>query len=166
MKEIEISGENRLETTTKTRVGSRAVILRDGDILLMHESLQDLWLIPGGGMEEGETPEKCCVREAEEETGLLVRPERRFLTLSEYYEEYCYITYYFICSIAGTGHMALTEMEKARGARPEWLPLEEAMAIFSRHRDYAAENEEKRGIYLRELTALTEYSAQCEQERL
>ena len=37
MKEIEISGANRFETFTKTRVGSRAVIFRDGMILLTHE---------------------------------------------------------------------------------------------------------------------------------
>ena len=38
MKEIEISGANRFETFTKTRAGSRAVILRDGMILLSHET--------------------------------------------------------------------------------------------------------------------------------
>ena len=37
MKEIEISGANRFETFTKTRAGSRAVILRDGMILLSHD---------------------------------------------------------------------------------------------------------------------------------
>ena len=37
MKEIEISGANRFHTFTKTRGGSRAVIVRDGMILLSHE---------------------------------------------------------------------------------------------------------------------------------
>ena len=37
MKEIEISGANRFETFTKTRAGSRAVILRDGMIMLSHD---------------------------------------------------------------------------------------------------------------------------------
>jgi len=50
MKEIEISGANRFETFTKTRAGSRAVILRDGMILLSHETVTDWWLVPGGGM--------------------------------------------------------------------------------------------------------------------
>ena len=68
MKEIEISGANRFETFTKTRAGSRAVILRDGMILLSHETVTGWWLVPGGGMENGETSEMCCVREVEEET--------------------------------------------------------------------------------------------------
>ena len=84
MKEIEILGANRFETFTKTRAGSRAVIAREGMILLSHETVSGWWLVPGGGMEAGETPEMCCVRETEEETGLIVRPLRQFLTLYEY----------------------------------------------------------------------------------
>ena len=58
MKTIEILGENRFETFSKTRAGSRAVILRDGKILLSHETVSGWWLIPGGGLEEDETPEE------------------------------------------------------------------------------------------------------------
>ena len=157
MKEIEILGENRFETFSKTRVGSRAVVVRDGMILLSHETVTGWWLIPGGGMEAGETPEACCVRETEEETGLIVRPLRQFLTLYEYYEEYRYISHYFVCEATGSGRMRLTEAEKARGLEPRWLPLREAAALFSRHAEYAGVSEEKRGSYQREHTALLEY---------
>ena len=157
MKTLEILGANRFETFTKTRAGSRAVIVRDGMILLSHETVSGWWLVPGGGMEEGETPEECCARETEEETGLIVKPLEQFLTLYEYYEEYRYISHYFVCEITGEGRMLLTDAERCRGARPEWLPLKEAAEIFSRHQSYAAVSEEKRGAYLREYTALTEY---------
>ena len=157
MKEIEISGANRFETFTKTRAGSRAVIVREGMILLSHETVSGWWLIPGGGMEAGETPETCCVRETEEETGLIVRPLRQFLTLYEYYEEYRYISYYFVCEVTGSGQMHLTAEEKRRGLEPQWMPLQEAVDIFSRHQSYADVSEEKRGSYLREYTALQEY---------
>ena len=157
MKEIEMLGDNRYETFTRTREGSRALVVRDGMILLSHETVSGWWLVPGGGMEEGETPEDCCVRETEEETGLIVRPLKQFLTIYEYYEEYRYISRYFICAETGEGRMRLTDAEKRRGARPEWIPLEDAAEIFSRHRSYAAVSEEKRGAYLREYIALTEY---------
>ena len=85
MKTVEILGANRFENYTKPREGSRAVIVEDGKILLTHELNSGWWLIPGGGLEEGETPETCVIREVEEETGLLVRPLRQFLTLHEYY---------------------------------------------------------------------------------
>ena len=157
MKTVEILGANRFESFTKARAGSRAVIVRDGMILLSRETLSGWWLVPGGGMEEGETPEACCIRETEEETGFIVKPLRQFLTLKEYYEEYLYVSHYFICEIAGTGRMRLTDAEKRRGLEPQWLPLREAVGIFARHQEYADVSEEKRGAYLREYTALLEY---------
>lgn len=157
MTRIEILGANRFETYTKTCGASRAVIVRDGMILLVHEDVSDLWVAPGGGIEEGETPEQCCVREAEEETGNIVLPLQEFAVLFEYYEEYRYITHYFICEVTGSGRMHPTEEEARRGAEPRWIPFSEAMEIFSRHPSYAEVSEEKRGIYLREYTALQEY---------
>ena len=159
MKTVEILGENRFETWTKTRAGSRAVIVRDGMILLSHEINSGWWLVPGGGEEEGETPEECCVREVEEETGLIVKPLQQFLTMNEYYEEYRYISNYFICEVTGKGQMRLTDAEIRRGVQPQWIPLQEAVDIFSRHQSYADVSEEKRGAYLREYTALQEYLA-------
>ena len=159
MKTVEILGENRFETWTKTRAGSRAVVVRDGMILLSHEVNSGWWLVPGGGEEEGETPEECCVREVEEETGLIVKPLQQFLTMYEYYEEYRYISHYFICEVTGQGRMRLTDAEIRRGVEPQWIPLQEAVDIFSRHQSYADVSEEKRGAYLREYTALQEYLA-------
>ncbi len=157
MKEIEISGANRFETFTGTRGAGRGIIVRDGKILLSHETVSGWWLVPGGGMEEGETAESCCVREVEEETGYIVQPLREFLTLYEYYEDYRYISHYFICKVTGRGRMNLTGEEQKRGLEPQWISLQEAVGMFSRHQDYAAVSEEQRGSYLREYTALREY---------
>ncbi len=159
MKTVEILGANRYETITKTREGSRAIIVRDGKILLTHELNSGWWLIPGGGLEKGETPEKCVIREVEEETGYLVRPLRQFLVMHEYYEDYRYTGYFFVCEVTGKGQMDLTEEEKQRGVQPEWVPLKEAIDIFSKHESYADVSEEKRGSYQREYTALQEHMA-------
>ncbi len=157
MKTVEILGANRFDTYSKTRIGSRAVIIRDGKILLSHETVSGWWLIPGGGMEEGETPEECVIREVEEETGMIVRPGEQFLTLHEYYEEYRYTSFYYVCEVTGEGQLHLTDEEKRRGLVPEWLPLQEAIGLFSKHESYADESEEKRGSYQREYMALSEY---------
>jgi 8-oxo-dGTP pyrophosphatase MutT (NUDIX family) len=157
MTRVEILGANRFETYTKTREGSRAIVVRDGMILLTYEVNSGWWLVPGGGREEGETADECCTREVEEETGYIVLPLYRFTTLYEYYEEYRYISHYFVCEVTGTGRMHLTDEEVRRGVEPQWLPLQEAVDIFSRHQSYADVSEEKRGSYLREYTALQEY---------
>ena len=89
-----ISGANRFPDYTKTRAASRALIIRGDSILLAHEVNEDQWMIPGGGLEENETPEACCIREAEEETGLIVNIIKGFPTLTEYNKEYRYTRNY------------------------------------------------------------------------
>lgn len=88
---------------------------------------------------------------------MMVRPLQEFLTLYEYYEEYRYISHYFICEVTGQGEMNLTDAEKKRGLEPQWVPLQDAIDLFSHHQDYADDSEEQRGSYLREYTALREY---------
>lgn len=92
-----------------------------------------------------------------EETGYRGEPVSRFLTLIEYYEEYRYISHYFRCNAVGRAEQALTDAERARGLVPAWVPVEEMLALFGRHAEYAETDEEKRGAYLREYTALSEY---------
>lgn len=48
-----------------------SVIVRDetGRILLIHRTDNDLWSIPGGAMEPGESARQAAVRETQEETG-------------------------------------------------------------------------------------------------
>ncbi len=57
--------------------GASAVVVdEDGRILLHRRSDNQLWSIPGGAMEIGETIARTVVREVREETGLQVQPER------------------------------------------------------------------------------------------
>ena len=76
-KEKNVCGDNYAGFSRHFRKAARAVIVEQGKILLSHEVKVGQWMIPGGGMEGDETPEECCVREAAEETGLLVKPKRK-----------------------------------------------------------------------------------------
>jgi len=56
--------------------GASAVVLDEaGRILLHRRDDNELWSIPGGGMEVGERISDTVVREVREETGLEVEPE-------------------------------------------------------------------------------------------
>ena len=157
IREINILGKNRFETYSKTRVACRGIVVQNGKILVSRETESDLWLIPGGGLENNETLAQCCSREILEETGYLVDPKEKFLVMNEYYEEYKYVSHFFICEIIGKGQQTLTEAERKRGLVPEWIKIQLFLDIVSKHEEYAATNEEKRGSYLREYTAMTEY---------
>ena len=53
--------------------GVRVIILDNQNRMLMvkqHHEHKDIWMVPGGGIEEGESSEDAAVREVKEETGL------------------------------------------------------------------------------------------------
>jgi 8-oxo-dGTP diphosphatase len=57
-----------------------AIIHKDGKLLIAQRHLEDsfggYWEFPGGKREQGETIEVCLVREAFEELGIQIQPER------------------------------------------------------------------------------------------
>jgi 8-oxo-dGTP diphosphatase len=55
---------------TVSKLGAFAAIFNDqGRVLLCHRRDQDLWNLPGGGVEPGELPEAAVLREIQEEIG-------------------------------------------------------------------------------------------------
>ena len=157
MKKIEIFGEDRWDEYTKIREGCRGIVIKDGRILLSYEKNVDQYLIPGGGIEEGESLVDCCIREIREETGLVVKPKEHYLTLDEYYHEYYFLSHYFICEILGECERQLTETEYENGLEPVWVDFNEALNIFAEYESYKATNEMRYGAYYREHLALCEY---------
>ena len=67
-----VGGEELLQ------IPSVSIALRDdaGRVLLARHTEGDVWLLPGGAVEPGETPADAAVREMWEETGLVVRLTR------------------------------------------------------------------------------------------
>lgn len=157
MKTLNIYGESRFEKHTKTREACRGIVVSKGKILLTYEVNKDQWITPGGGKENDETLEVCCMRELAEETGYIVKPQNHFLTINTYYEEWFFINHYFVCELIGETKRQLTGEEVLVGLEPKWIPLEEAIKIFSTYEAYRDINEMKRRAYLREYRALTHF---------
>ena len=155
MKTIEIVGKNYFGHWTHERTACRCIVIEDGRVLLSYAARNDLWMIPGGGLETGEDEGTCCVRELAEETGRIVLTSACALEIDEYYEDCKYVSRYFFGAVVGRCQIKLTEAERRMGLEPRWLPAEEALKIFSHHADYTDTDEERRGIYQREYTALS-----------
>lgn len=77
-----------------------------GRVLLCHRRDYDLWNLPGGGVETGESPWSALVREIKEETGLEAKPIRLTGVYSK--PEKNEIVLSFVCQITG-GEIALTD---------------------------------------------------------
>lgn len=66
--------------TPATAIAGSKIFLRNnkGEILFIHDRnphLQNMLMIPGGGVDVQEFIEEACVRELKEETGLIVKPQ-------------------------------------------------------------------------------------------
>jgi 8-oxo-dGTP diphosphatase len=114
-------------------VGVGAIIIEDSRILLVkraHPPLQAQWSIPGGVLEVGELVREAAVREAREETGLIVDPGDllgvydRVLRDAEQRVQYHYVLIDFLCrSVAGELRAA------SDAAEVRWFTREELPAL-------------------------------------
>ena len=73
-----IAGLRLSQGSTRLLLPSVTGIIYDaaGGILLVRQREGGIWSTPGGAVEPDETPADAVVREVQEETGLLVRPDR------------------------------------------------------------------------------------------
>ena len=84
----------------KISLRSAGIWISDDHILLESLADQEIWGIPGGGVETGESVEQACIREYLEETGLVVECDKLAIIHENFWDdagqpiqEYCF---YFI----------------------------------------------------------------------
>lgn len=160
MKKLELKNDDFLGFVKHLRHACRGIVVHEGKVLLGYEEKNNKYIIPGGGLEEGETYEQCCERELLEETGMQVRAKEEYLEIEELFLDWNHINHYFVCElIKDTGSINLTKAEKEAGCTFKWLSMEDALDIFGRYEDYHKTNIADFGLYRREYFALKEYKA-------
>ncbi|MEX3624688.1 NUDIX hydrolase [Viridibacillus arvi] len=76
--------------------GSAAICINENkEVLMVKGGNSESWAIPSGGIEQGETPEECCIREVKEETGYDIVIEDSLFIKETEIKGYKVITYYF-----------------------------------------------------------------------
>lgn len=56
------------------KIDVRAAVFKDGKILLVQETTDNCWAMPGGWADVGDVPSKVAIRECKEESGFDVKP--------------------------------------------------------------------------------------------
>jgi len=119
----------------KVREAVRAVVIRDGKILMLHTNKGD-FKFPGGGVESGETHKQALIREVLEETGYVdtfvgekfgVFVERRD-DISNQGILFEMNSHYYLCQCRGEKvAQQLEAYETELGFTAKWILIEEAI---------------------------------------
>ncbi|MCU1302774.1 MAG: hydrolase, family [Candidatus Sulfotelmatobacter sp.] len=112
-------------------VGVGAIIIEDDRVVLVkraHPPLQAEWSIPGGVLEVGELVREAAIREAREETGLVVDPGEllgvydRVLRNPEKRVQYHYVLIDFLCRRVAGDLVAASDAAEVQWFTREELP--------------------------------------------
>lgn len=116
------------------------VVTSDKKIVLTKRSDTPIWVLPGGGIDNGETPEMAILRELKEETGLDVSIKYK---CAEYQpaNSLTATTHVFECSVAD-GHLQLSDETVDIGSfDPAMLPS----PFFMLHKAWLKDWQEAQG---------------------
>lgn len=114
-------------------VGVGAIIIEGDRVLLAkraHPPIQGQWSIPGGVLEVGELVREAAIREAREETGLIVEPGEllgvydRILRNDDKRVQYHYVLVDFLCRPVGGELQASSD-----AAEVSWFTREELRGL-------------------------------------
>lgn len=122
----ERSGPRNADGKLLFTVGAFAVVLDEqGGVLLGRRRDGGFWTLPGGGVEEGETPWQAVVRETREETGFDVEVVR--LATVDWKQAASDIVFVFECGITGGAAATSNETSEVR-----FVPKEDLAALLPR----------------------------------
>ena len=80
----------------------RAIIINNGKVLTIKRTKPDqtYWVMPGGGVESGETNQQALIREIKEELGLIIEPREILIEVSSTKPEtFGQMEYFYACNI-------------------------------------------------------------------
>ncbi|WP_042149067.1 NUDIX hydrolase [Paucisalibacillus sp. EB02] len=82
--------------------GAAGVCLNeDYEVLMVRAKGSNAWSTPSGGIEVGETPQACCIRELKEETGYSVRIKKDLFVKETEIKGIAVIIHYFLVENIG-----------------------------------------------------------------
>ena len=159
MKVIEIFDENYKidKVYNRIRKATRAVIIDKDKLYMERTSSPQMVMLPGGGVEGGESNDECIARECKEECGLIVKPIKHLFAIREYYHDMIFYSVYVQCEIVGKCQKSLTDNEKSLNMTSGWQKCEDALnELNNLMQKYRNSDEELYGCHKREYLAIKE----------
>lgn len=127
--------------TLINRMSARAIIIKDNKIYVSYQKNNDLYKLPGGGVEDDESILDALIRETKEEVGLIIKEDSikvygHFIDkwASEKENEKNKIwhntSYYYICDVLDEKlEISPTESEIKAGATVKLMDIDEVIKV-------------------------------------
>jgi 8-oxo-dGTP diphosphatase len=90
------------------------LIILDGKVLLLYRKDEEHWEVPGGKVEEDESPTRAAVREAEEEIGVEPSLEKPFYSGEFQHNDQIFLWHCYKASIEGEPEIKEDKFEKLK----------------------------------------------------
>ncbi|PFD41071.1 DNA mismatch repair protein MutT [Bacillus cereus] len=115
-----------------------AIIIQEGKIALIKRVRESemYFVFPGGGIEEGETPEEATKREVYEELGIHIQVNNLIAKVEYKGTEYYYDAY-VTGGVFGSGNGEEFELKDRGSYIPVWMPIKELLNINIKPYDVA-----------------------------
>ncbi|MGO4109413.1 NUDIX hydrolase [Paenibacillus sp. YAF4_2] len=129
---------------TVSRYASRGVLVdHNGQVAMMYMAELDLYKLPGGGIEEGESPEEAFLRETIEETGYEAKVVHELGVVEEHKNRNRFLQYSY-CYLAkaqrSTEQTSLTEAEEQLGMSVQWMTIRQAIEVMEKDTNSSADD--------------------------
>lgn len=128
-------GAGQTNILFEDRPTGRAVVFdHENNVALVGNKINSFFLLPGGGIDTGESIENGIIRECLEEIGCHVKLLHKIGIIEDYRDrdrKHC-ICYCYTAKLVGEkGELSLTDNEKKNGMHVIWVSIKEALDILN-----------------------------------
>jgi ADP-ribose pyrophosphatase YjhB (NUDIX family) len=116
-------------------LGVKAMLVEGDEVVLVRHTYQPGWLLPGGGMRRGETPEEAARRECAEELGATLGPLELFCVCSRFRQGKSDHITVFVCRSFSLGKKSDFEIDDFQRFRLTALPVDASRGTRRRVRE-------------------------------
>ena len=122
------------ESLPKKRMATGALFFNEeGHLLIVKPTYREYWLIPGGAIEEDESPRAGCIREVKEEIDLDIALERLLCVdyIARENEKNESVHFEFYGGVLTLEHIQAIRLPAEELSAYQFSPIEEALSLLS-----------------------------------
>lgn len=113
----------------------RGIVIKDDSIGIIKVNKYDCYIVPGGGVDEGEDFIDALKREMQEETGLIVEVKEKLLETETFELDKTHVNHFYLCEVIDEVESNHTDLELDLEIEFQWVKKEELYEYYLNYHD-------------------------------